>query len=303
MGDIHSLFSTKGITDSVRMLHTPGEFARKNLLYVQEVGQLRSLQPHKSQRENLNSFLFIGVTSGEGTIFVGDSSGNSSDNSRYKVREGDCALINCSNYYAHESSEEKPWELIWVHFNGHGAEEYFRLFMEQNEQKGVFRPGSIKDMKAYIQELMDCQKKKDLEAELQSGELLLHLLNISILSVMRQKGSRQDRYKEICREIREIVNERYQQANLVTVLAEKYEMEEDELDGCFHKTYGITLRDYILNRRFTAAKELLRFTIKPVKEIIEESGIGNDDLFRRLFQDGEGMTAEEYRMKWAQWVK
>jgi len=40
-----------------------------------------------------------------------------------------------------------------------------------------------------------------------------------------------------------------------------------------------------------------------VKEIVDESGIGNDDLFRRLFQDGEGMTAEEYRMKWAQWVK
>ena len=47
MGDIHSLFSTKGITDSVRILHTPGEFARKNLLYVQEVGRLKSLQPHK----------------------------------------------------------------------------------------------------------------------------------------------------------------------------------------------------------------------------------------------------------------
>lgn len=295
MGDIHSLFSTSGITDSVRMLHTPGEFARKNLLYVQEVGRLKSLRVHKSQRENLNSYLFFGVESGEGTVFIGSDS--------YKVREGDCVLINCSNYYAHESSVDKPWELIWVHFNGHGAEEYFRLFMEQNEHKSVFRPGSMKDMKAYIGELMECQKEKDLEAELQSGEILLRLLNSCILSVMRQKGNQQDRYKEICREIRESVNERYRQANLVAALAEKYEMEEDELDDCFHKTYGITLRDYILNRRFTAAKELLRFTIKPVKEIVDESGIGNDDLFRRLFQDGEGMTAEEYRMKWAQWVK
>ncbi len=295
MGDIHSLFSTSGITDSVRMLHTPGEFARKNLLYVQEVGRLKSLRAHKSQRENLNSYLFFGVESGEGTVFIGSDS--------YKVREGDCVLINCSNYYAHESSVDKPWELIWVHFNGHGAEEYFRLFMEQNEHKSVFRPGSMKDMKAYIGELMECQKEKDLEAELQSGEILLRLLNSCILSVMRQKGNQQDRYKEICREIRESVNERYRQANLVAALAEKYEMEEDELDDCFHKTYGITLRDYILNRRFTAAKELLRFTIKPVKEIVDESGIGNDDLFRRLFQDGEGMTAEEYRMKWAQWVK
>lgn len=295
MGDINSLFSTSGITDSIRMLHTPGEFAKKNLLYVQEVGKLRSLQPHKSQRENLNSFLFFGVVSGEGTVFTGDNS--------YKVKEGDCALINCTNYYAHESSEEKPWELVWVHFNGHGAEEYFNLFMEQNEQKSVFRAGSIKDMQKYIKELMECQKKKDLEAELQSGEILLRLINQCISSVMQQKGSSQDRYKEICREIRESVNEKYRQANLFMTLAEKYEMDEEELDACFQKTYGITLRDYILNRRFTAAKELLRFTIKPVKEVIDESGIGNDDLFRKLFQDGEGMTAEEYRMKWAQWVK
>lgn len=99
------------------------------------------------------------------------------------------------------------------------------------------------------------------------------------------------------------MNRKYQQPNLFATLAEKYEMKEEELDSCFQKTYGITLRDYILNRRFTAAKELLRFTVKPVKEIVEESGIGNDDLFRRLFLDGEGMTAEEYRMKWVQWVK
>ena len=81
MGDINSLFSTTGITDSDRILHTPGEFARKNLLYVQEVGKLKSLQPHKSQRESLNSFLFLGVINGEGTIFTGEKS--------YKVKEGD----------------------------------------------------------------------------------------------------------------------------------------------------------------------------------------------------------------------
>lgn len=295
MGDIHALFSTSGITDSVRMLHTPGEFARKNLFYVQEVGKLKSLQPHKSQRESLNSFLFLGVISGEGTIFVGEDS--------YKVREGDCAFINCSNYYAHESSYENQWELIWVHFNGYGAEEYFRLFMEQNGWKNVFRPASMKGMQKYIGELMECQKDKDLEAELQSGEILLRLMNSCIVSVRHQETDQQERHKIICKEIRENVNEKYQQGNLFETLAGKYGMEEEELDSCFQKAYGITLRDYILNRRFTAAKELLRFTVKPVKEIIGESGIGNDDLFRRLFQDGEGMTAEEYRMKWAQWVK
>lgn len=295
MGDINTLFSTTGITDSVRMLHTPGEFAKKNLLYVQEVGRLKSLQPHKSQRDSLDSFLFLGVLSGEGIIYIGQD--------EYKVKKGCCALINCSNYYAHMSSKEKPWELMWVHFNGNGAKAYYDLFIERNKQKNIFKPGNLKEMQFYIEILMKYQKDKDLESELESGNILLQLLNNSVASVLHQEDAMHDKNKGLCREIRESVNEKYRLDNLLGLLAEKYEMEEDELDVCFQKTYGITLRDYILNRRFTAAKELPRFTIKPVKEIIDESGIKNDDLFRRLFQDSEGMTAEEYRMKWAQWVK
>lgn len=295
MGDINTLFSTTGITDSVRMLHTPGEFARKNLLFVQEVGRLKSLQPHKSQRENLDSFLFLGVISGEGIIFVGSK--------EYQVKKGSCALINCSNYYAHESSREKPWELIWVHFNGYNAKAYYDLFLEQNKQSNIFKSSNLKSMQTYIEKLMSYQNDKDLESELQSGNALLQLMNECTMTVMHRENEGQDVSKRMCKEIRETVNEKYQLSNLLGLLAEKYDITEDGLDICFQKTYGITLRDYILNRRFTAAKELLRFTIKPVKDIIEESGIKNDDLFRKLFQDGEGMTAEEYRMKWAQWVK
>ena len=63
------------------------------------------------------------------------------------------------------------------------------------------------------------------------------------------------------------------------------------------------MKAYIENRKFTKAKELLRFTIKPVSEIIKESGIDSDEEFRRLFMDNEEMTPEEYRRKWAQWIK
>ena len=59
----------------------------------------------------------------------------------------------------------------------------------------------------------------------------------------------------------------------------------------------------ILNRRFNAAKELLRFTIQPMSEVITESGIGNEDLFYQLFRENENMTPEEYRKNWAQWIK
>ncbi len=291
----NTIFSTTGITDSERMLHTPGEFAKKNLLYVQEVGKLKSLQPHKSQREKLDSFLFLGVLSGRGSIAIGDKV--------YDIKTGDCALISCMEYYAHESSRENPWELMWVHFNGNSAKEYFELFLEQNGGGNIFEPEQIKVLQGLIAELMTLQREKDLESELLSGNILLQLVNECLFSAMRKERVNQGKYKKICNEIRESVNRNYADEDLLRKYSDRYSMDEEDLDISFQKTYGITLRDYIVNRRFTAAKELLRFTVKPVKEIIEESGIRNDDLFRKLFKDGEGMSAEEYRMKWSQWVK
>ncbi len=291
---IETLFSNSGITDSTRMLHTPGEFAKKNLLYVQEVGTLKSLQPHKSTREGLDSFLLIGVLSGEGTVTVG--------NNDYHIGKGDCVFLNCMDKYVHESSEDRPWELAWVHFNGSCAKEYFDLFLEKNNGKPLFTPRNPRKYEKYIRSLMDGQKEKDLESELECGSILLRLLNMAIVSAMKcEKMMGQE--SEIYNVVREFVNDRYQERNLMETIMEKYGFSEDEANEGFQKLYGIELQDYILNRRFTAAKELLRFTVKPVKEIVEESGIGNGDLFRRLFLDGEGMSAEEYRNKWAQWVK
>ena len=122
MSDTSSrFFSNQGITQSTRFIHTPGDFALNNLLYVQEAGVLKSLRPHTSSREGLESILFITIRDGEGFVRV---SGN-----EYTVKSGDCILLNCMNKYEHESSESKPWELSWVHFYGKTAVNLYDLFL------------------------------------------------------------------------------------------------------------------------------------------------------------------------------
>ena len=49
----------------------PSSFARSSLLYVQEVGSLRSIRSHLSQRSHLDSYLFILVLSGSGKVSCG----------------------------------------------------------------------------------------------------------------------------------------------------------------------------------------------------------------------------------------
>ena len=63
------------------------------------------------------------------------------------------------------------------------------------------------------------------------------------------------------------------------------------------------MEEYISSRRFNAAKELLRFSIKPVEKVAKEAGIGDMIVMQQMFRENEGMTAEEYRAKWAQWVR
>ena len=44
---------------SDRVILTPSAYARAHYLYAQEIGSLRSLKPHISSRDQIDSFLFL----------------------------------------------------------------------------------------------------------------------------------------------------------------------------------------------------------------------------------------------------
>ncbi|MGN0514521.1 MAG: AraC family transcriptional regulator [Lachnospiraceae bacterium] len=280
---MENMFASEGVTKSDRMLHTPGTFAKKNLLYVQEVGKLESLVPHVCRRENLDSYLIFQVTKGSGTI---------TQNSQViKLHKGDCVWIDCHEAFEHISSEEEPWQLAWIHFNGNCAREYHDLFMEKNGSI-VFKLTEESVVQNSVDKIYQLIKENASELEVHAE--LTHLLVECALQ-------RSDKPK--LKDVREFINSNFKEENLIAMIVEKFDTSQEELDKMFEHGYGIGLRDYILNRRFNAAKELLRFTIKPISDVIVESGVQNEDLFYRLFKENESMTPEEYRKNWAQWIK
>jgi len=290
-----NLFTTEGVTQSDRSLHTPGNFARQNLLYVQEAGILKSLSPHRCVREKLDSFLFLVVLAGSGSLEVGCRA--------YQIKQGDCAFIDCQEHYEHISSMDDAWELAWVHFNGQAARSYFDLFFNYNKECNVIYDSDTDIWKGIIRMLLDKIRCKNIIAELECGELLLHMLNTIIGDVVNQDELDQKAESQWCNEIREYLNEEYAEPELLTILSKRYNMSLDEISNKFRNYYDIGVEEYIINRRFNAAKELLRFTIKPIEEVISESGLGDVVNMQKMFRENEDMSAEEYRMRWAQWIK
>jgi len=290
-----NLFATEGVTQSDRSLHTPGNFAKQNLLYVQEAGILKSLSPHRCIREKLDSFLFLVVLEGSGSLEAGGRV--------YEIKQGDCAFIDCMEHYEHISSEEDAWELAWVHFNGQAARSYFELFYNYNKECNLIYESDTETWKGIISKLLEKIRSKNIIAELGCGELLLHMLNMIIDSVVNQDEVDQRAESIWCNEMREFLNEEYAEAEILNILSKKYDMPLEEISNKFRKYYDIGVEEYVINRRFNAAKELLRFTIKPMEEVILESGLGDVVTMQKMFRENEDMSAEEYRMRWAQWIK
>jgi hypothetical protein len=286
-----ALFDTNEMTSSKRYLHTPSEFARKKLIYVQETGKLKSIKPHVSSRSNLESYLFMVVMSGNGRV--------SFDGKDYSVKAGDCAFIDCRRSYEHCSGEDSQWELMWVHMDGALLRDYYGIFLEKNGGSPVFKAADIKKYSGIIDEVMSNQDEKDITSEYVSHNLLTNLVTTMLVEIINEDNKKLN--PDILNSIRESVNARFKEEDLLESVCGEYGMDEIAINRQFKDKYGIDLCDYILNRRFNCAKELLRFSVKPVKEIVVESGIMNTDLFRHLFIENEGMTAEEYRKKWAQW--
>ncbi len=290
-----SLFATKDVTRSERSLHTPGSFAKQNLLYVQEVGRLQSLQPHKCIREKLDSFLFLIVLEGKGSLTVEDT--------EYSLEKGSCAFIDCMQHYEHISDAVDAWRLAWVHFNGNAARAYFDLFLKCNHEKNVFSTEDVESWNGLIGTLLELQGDKSLQAELHCGERLLHLVNRIIDSTSQGMILDNREEKQFAKEMREYLNEQYADADVKGKVEQAFGGDFDVLSEKFRKYFGISIEEYISNRRLNAAKELLRFSIKPIEEVIAETGVGDILNLQQMFRQSEGMTAEEYREKWAAWIR
>ena len=288
-------------TESERKIHTPSAFARKNLIFAQETGRLKSIRPHSCVRENLDSYLLFIVLEGRGKVETGGK--------EYEAKAGDVVFLDCRKHYSHTSDAAEPWVIRWVHFNGELPGKLFAVFEEANKKKPVFTPekglaGYEKNLDRLAEILEDNKVISEINQSKLLDKILCMILNDtvgdSVLSFDdRDKTGTEDEFSSL----RESVNDHIGEPNLERILSIQYGLQPETLNSLFEQKYGISLQNYIVNRKFNKVKELLRFTIKSIDEIISEVGIEDEKALRDYFMETEEMTPEDYRRRWAQWIK
>ena len=62
----------------------------------------------------------------------------------------------------------------------------------------------------------------------------------------------------------------------------------------FKETYGSTINNYLIEKRITHAKQLLRFSSMTVEDVGSAVGMDGITYFSRMFKKIEGISPREY---------
>lgn len=275
-------------SSSRRILSTPSSYARSHYLYVQEVGTLQSLEPHVSKRQNLSSYLFLVVLDGQGTL--------SYQGRTHLISTGDCAWIDCTQPYSHESSAEHPWSLKWVHFNGDQVPAYYEHYLSR-ENPYLFHPRSILPFTEALDQLYICQQAKNSLTELTSSK---YITDIITLCFTENESLKMGEYTipDKLRQIHDFIGENYAEKLTLEELSSRFFISKFHLAREYKKAYGITLGNALTFQRISHAKSMLRFSDASIDDIALSCGFQTSAYFIKVFKGAENMTPLQYRKKW-----
>lgn len=273
---------------SNRVMATPSSYAKEHYLYVQEIGTLKSLEPHVSQREKLDSLLFMVVLEGKGQITY--------HRKTWEVKAGDCVWLDCRQAYAHESSLDFPWSLMWVHFYGKDAALFYQDYLKK-ENPFIFTPGNTFAFTNTLTLLFREQSHKDSLAELTSHKYLTDIVTL-IFTENNKKDASKVLVPDKFIRIRDYLEEHFQENIRLDDLASGFFISKYHLSREYKKLFGVTINDDLTSKRITHAKSFLRFSDLGLEDIAAKCGFQNSGYFIKVFKKEENVTPLQYRKKW-----
>lgn len=278
------------LVNSNRILYTPSDFAKTNLLHLQEIGKLRAQKPHTSSRDGLNSYLFFVVLDGSGTLNY--------DGVAYTLEANSCVFIDCQKSYSHCSSE-KLWTLQWVHFYGPNMKAIYQKYQERGGNP-TFTTTQISEYCHTLEELFTCASSASYVKDMKICEKLTTLLTLLMEDSWSSEkfNNENPASKRNLQDLKEYLDIHFSEKITLGFLAERFYINKYYLTRIFKEQFGISVNQYLLQLRITHAKQLLRFSTHSIEEIAVLCGIHDANYFARTFKKVEGITPGEFRRSW-----
>lgn len=280
-------FSKYYDSTSIKLINTPSKQARDAFFYIQEIGHIGAVKPHLSRREKLNSYLLVIVEKGMGYLNYNGKS--------YTLHEGQGFFIDCTKTYEQGSSAESPWCISWVHLYGSTSTQYYQLY--QHRHSPILSPNNFYRYKELLALMLDKSVNKTASTELECSLHIVELLTL-LLGTTKAIETPQSPMALKCNNIKLYLDENFTSSISLDDLAQEFYISKFYMLREFKKAYGQSIVDYLISKRITHAKQLLRYTNDSINEIAQACGFHDQGYFNKQFKKSEQITGKEYRKLW-----
>lgn len=237
---------------------------------------------HFFSTEFQDRYLIHYIISGKG-IFRGGGK-------EYHLSEGNAFFIGKERGY-YEADKNKPWTYAWINFSGAIVDRFLKM-IGLSAENPIYKSNDPKRIARRFREIINIpEETNDFIAFSKLFMLLGDMMNTSENGIRYVKKTG-GQYVETCCEF---IRMNYQKEITIKDLCDLVGLEHSYLYRLFMQNTGMSIKQYIINRRLQEAAALLSTDDMPVNEVFEAVGYGDRSNFSGAFKEKFGISPTEYR--------
>lgn len=217
------------------------------------------------------------IEDGTGSVNAGDS--------KFCPCEGDSYFLHTGIRHHYFSDKEKPWKKYFVNVSGSLLESLIDGYKLNNIY--YFPNLDIKNELCRIIEL-----SKNSAHDCTAG--LIAVIN-EIFLKMHSSVAGMSAYDGIAREMKDFLNTQITEKFKIDKLCRHVSRSESQTIRIFKNAYGVTPYSYVLDKKISLAKRLLKNTNLSVKQIAAKLNFADEYYFSNFFKQKVGVTPSKYR--------
>lgn len=261
------------------------------ILQVSELSVIRGgeINAHKQVCEEITY-----VISGSAEFYCNDKC--------VKVKEGQIHFIGSGNVHRIVVSQDSNLRYICIGIQLNREEECVENFLKtvQNSPHLVMEDnGIVKGLSEYlIREFYSWDEMSNTMINSYIYQILMTLSRIisgNVISYKKKDSEKSASYAMY--QLLRYLDREYMQIKNVGSIADMLSYSEYYLSHLFKRKMGITIKEYLTQKKVVHAMELLTTTEMSVEKIADSLGFSTAHSFRRVFKQCTGLSPSEYKEK------
>lgn len=223
------------------------------------------------------------VIDGEGTVQV--------DGQVNHPVKGDLYILPKGRSHDYFSSPDHPFEKIWMNISGSLCDELVHVY----QLTGVLIVKQIDVYPIFREFLSVCENKElSLDEIYRQCSLIFHELIMRIAEHLSAE-QKESETSGTAGEIKAYIDRNIYEHLTIESISKQVGLSASQINRVFKKTFEITPYEYILTRKISAAKSLLKNTNLTVKEIAYKLNFADEHYFSNVFYKRTGKRPGKYQ--------